>query len=87
MSNSFKYALICFKKNFLAPNTFRLMNQIIFSIFVQGFCRIGGSKSISMALVKIKPQNELGDIIPDICVKFNRFRVIHGFFIFVQRVV
>jgi hypothetical protein len=64
------------------------MNQVVFSIFVQGFCRIGGSKSISMALVKIKPQNELGDIISEFSVKFNRFRIIQiGFFIFVQRVV
>ena len=37
----------------------------------------GGSKFISMGLVKTKPQNELGDIISEPCVKFNRFRAIN----------
>jgi hypothetical protein len=42
-----------------------------------------------MGLVKTNPQNELGDIISEPCVNFNRFRVIIqvGFFIVVQRVV
>ena len=46
-------------------------------------------KSISMALAKIKPQNELGDIISKPCVELNSFRVINhiDFFIFVQRAV
>jgi hypothetical protein len=29
-----------------------------------------------MALVKINPQNDLGDITSELCVKFNPFRVI-----------
>ena len=50
---------------------------------------LGESKSISVAFVKIKPQNELGYIILEPCVDLNRFRVINqiGFFILVQRVV
>ena len=38
---------------------------------------LGESKSISVAFVKIKPQNELGYIILEPCVDLNRFRVIN----------
>ena len=51
--------------------------------------RNGGSKIISMDILKTNPQNELGDIISEPCVKLNRFQVTNqiGFFIFVQKVV
>ena len=39
------------------------MNQSVFLRFCSGILQDWGSKSTSMALVKIKPQNELADII------------------------
>jgi hypothetical protein len=55
--------LKCFKKSFLPPDTFRLINQIRF--FIQGLCKNGGPKFISKALAQINPQNELGNIISE----------------------
>ena len=60
-------------------NRFGVINQIGFFIFVPMLYRNGESKFISKALVKINPQNELGDIISDPCVKLNRFRVVVNF--------
>jgi hypothetical protein len=53
------------------------MNQIVFYILLlRDFAGLGGSKSISMALVKIKPLNEVGDIMSEPCIEFNNFRVV-----------
>ena len=65
-----------FRKNFLAPNTFRFLvdkSNCFSSVLFRDFAELGGSKSISMALVKTNPKNELGDIISDPCVELNRF--------------
>ena len=75
-----------FRKNFLAPNTFRFLvdkSNCFSSVLFRDFAELGGSKSISMALVKTNPKNELGDIISDPCVELNRFWLINriGFFI------
>ena len=65
-------------------NRFRVINHIVFTFWLRGLYRNGGSKFISMALAKTNPQNELGDIISEPCINFNRFRVVNqiGFFIF-----
>ena len=44
-------------------NRFRVINHIVFTFWLRGLYRNGGSKFISMGLVKINTQNELGDII------------------------
>ena len=49
-------------------------NSFFIYIFCStGFCRNSTSKFISMAPVKINPQNDLGDITSELCVKFNPF--------------
>ena len=43
-------------------NSFRVINQFVSPFLFKGLYRNGGSKLMSVALVKIIPQNKLGDI-------------------------
>ena len=67
-------------------NRCRVINQIVFSFLLRGLYRNGGSRFISMALVKTNPQNEFGDIMSEPCAKPNPFRVIipNSFFIYIH---
>ena len=42
----------------------------------RGLYRNGGSKFISLALVKANPRNELRDLISETCVKLNKFGIL-----------
>jgi hypothetical protein len=57
-------------------NNFRVIIQIVSSFLFRELYKNGGSKFISMALAKIIPLNELGDIISAPCVELNSFRVV-----------
>ena len=55
-------------------NTFQVINHKVFIIFAQRVAKKWWDKFISMALAKINPQNELGDIISEPHEKLNSFR-------------